>query len=472
MATLYQPKIVEYRMPDGSTRTPDGRKVRKDTPGAVRHVTVSPMWWGRYRDAEGNRHQIPLDEKKTTARNMLEEKTRDSRLRALDIKPPEPAPDPFAEHQARALLEHLTDFAGHLRAKGDTPEHIDKTVSRITTLFAGCRFVLPPDLDSVKVGDWLCNLRSSQGPAALPDDVEEFTQREAALILGLAPHAVGRAVARLTLPATGNGKARRYPRATVQALAEHQARGASPETVNHYVRAVRAFCRWMTKKQRLPWNPLDSLPLVNTATDRRHDRRELSAVELTRLLSATRSGKRVFRKLTGEDRFMLYATACGTGFRADGLASLTPEAFDLGGEAPVVVLAARRNKSRKVREQPLPADVAELLRGYLASRPAGKPVWPGAWSTHAAEMMRGDLAAADIPYTIEGPDGPLFADFHALRHSYITALANGGVDLATAQDLAGHSTPVLTKRYTHRHLGDRAKAISKLPAFLPITNEE
>ena len=34
-------------------------------------------------------------------------------------------------------------------------------------------------------------------------------------------------------------------------------------------------------------------------------------------------------------------------------------------------------------------------------------------------MLRGDLAAAGIPYTVEGPDGPLFADFHALRHSFI-----------------------------------------------------
>jgi hypothetical protein len=62
------------------------------------------------------------------------------------------------------------------------------------------------------------------------------------------------------------------------------------------------------------------------------------------------------------------------------------------------------------------------------------------------------IAGAGIPYSVEGPDGPLFADFHALRHSYITALGRGGVDLRTAQELAGHSTPVLTARYSHRRL--------------------
>src|SRR3954464_8049079 len=83
-------------------------------------------------------------------------------------------------------------------------------------------------------------------------------------------------------------------------------------------------------------------------------------------------------------------------------------------------------------------------------------------------MLRADLADAGIPYVVEGPDGPLHADFHALRHSYITALGRGGVDLRTAQQLAGHSTPVLTARYSHRHLDDLAGAVEKLPDFIPV----
>src|SRR5262249_27319916 len=43
----------------------------------------------------------------------------------------------------------------------------------------------------------------------------------------------------------------------------------------------------------------------------------------------------------------------------------------------------------------------------------------------------------------------------------------GGVDLRTAQELAGHSTPTLTARYAHRRLYDLAGAVEKLPAFLP-----
>src|SRR5262249_51037021 len=207
------------------------------------------------------------------------------------------------------------------------------------------------------------------------------------------------------------------------------------------------------------------------ATDRRHDRRELEADELRRLLAAALASGGAFRGLAGRDRWALYLTACGTGCRAGPLAGLTPGDFDLSAAVPAVVLPARLAKNKKVKVQPLPADVADALRGYLADKPADRPVWPGGWRDDAAEMMRGDLADAGIPYTVPGPGGDLFADFHALRHSYLTLLGRGGVDLRTCQELAGHSTPALTARYSHRRLYDLAGAVEKLLSLLPTGGE-
>src|SRR5262249_55932925 len=117
------------------------------------------------------------------------------------------------------------------------------------------------------------------------------------------------------------------------------------------------------------------------------------------------------------------------------------------------------------RVQPLPNDVVPVLRGYLKGKPRSKVVWGGTWASdrRGAEMIRKDLAEAGIPSVVEGPSGPLYADFHALRHTYLTLLGRGGVDLRTAQELAGHSTPVLTARYSHRRLHDLAGAVQKLP---------
>ncbi len=216
-------------------------------------------------------------------------------------------------------------------------------------------------------------------------------------------------------------------------------------------------------------NPIAHLDAGNVDVDRRHDRRELEADELRQLLGTTRASARSFLGLAGPDRCALYATACGTGFRAAALASLTPESFDLDADPPTVTLPARRNKSRKTRVQPLPADVAELLRDYLADKPAGRPVWGGTWAKDykGAEMLRLDLEAAGIAYAVEGPDGPLFADFHALRHTYLTLGGRAGIDLRTLQELAGHSTPHLPARYSHRRLYDLAGAVEKLPRLLP-----
>ncbi len=225
----------------------------------------------------------------------------------------------------------------------------------------------------------------------------------------------------------------------------------------------------MVTRGRIAANPLATLELLNASEDVRHGRRALSADELVRLLSVTRDSPRTFRGLSGEDRFHLYATACGTGYRAGGLASLTPESFTLSTNSPIVTLAVRRNKSRKPKIQPIPQNVADLLRKYLKDRPPMQPIWGGTWAEdhRGAEMLRGDLEAVGIPYVVPGPNGPLHADFHSLRHSYLTMGGESGIDLRTLQVLAGHSTPVLTTRYDHRERNVLAAAVDKLPNFLP-----
>jgi len=72
-----------------------------------------------------------------------------------------------------------------------------------------------------------------------------------------------------------------------------------------------------------------------------------------------------------------------------------------------------------------------------------------------------DLADAGIEYRDES--GRVL-DFHALRHTFITNLARGGVHPKVAQSLARHSTITLTMdRYSHTVLGDLSVALEALP---------
>ena len=94
--------------------------------------------------------------------------------------------------------------------------------------------------------------------------------------------------------------------------------------------------------------------------------------------------------------------------------------------------------------------------------------------TVGVKMIRYDLqnTVSEIKGAIQYKDfARRIADFHALRHSYITALANSGVHPATAQRLVRHSTIELTmNRYTHSVLENQLEAVEKLPELRIIDN--
>src|SRR5262245_60436948 len=142
MASLYRPKIVEYRLSDGSYRTAEGKRVTKDTPGARKSSRPSKKWYGRYTDGTGRPMRVPLSENKETSRRMLAKIAGDAQLAGVGIA------DPFAEHRGRSLLEHLEDFRRYLEAKGNTTEYVAKTCSRIRAVIEGCRFGTVDDLDA------------------------------------------------------------------------------------------------------------------------------------------------------------------------------------------------------------------------------------------------------------------------------------------------------------------------------------
>jgi hypothetical protein len=88
-------------------------------------------------------------------------------------------------------------------------------------------------------------------------------------------------------------------------------------------------------------------------------------------------------------------------------------------------------------------------------------VW--AKERHGAEMMQIDLTAANVEYE---DDNGRFADFHALRHTFISNLARAGVHPRNAQALARHSTIDLTMNvYTHVSMGDLHDDVESLPGL-------
>ncbi len=144
------------------------------------------------------------------------------------------------------------------------------------------------------------------------------------------------------------------------------------------------------------------------------------------------------------------------------------------------MVKAAYSKRRRDDHQPIDAALADTLATWLVNKPAGERVFP--LPRKSAEMLRGDMRRARAIWIREtavaterrhrrqsdflapmDAAGRVF-DFHGLRHLYISRVVSGGASVKVAQELARHSSPVLTiGRYTHVRLSDLRRAVPSIP---------
>ena len=265
--------------------------------------------------------------------------------------------------------------------------------------------------------------------------------------------------------------------------------GRSLRTCNKALQSIKSFSRWLVRDHRAPGDALAHLKGYNADTDRRVQRRALSDDELAHLVEAAEHGA-IVMGLTGRDRAMAYRLATGSGFRVSELRSLTSASFDLDADLPTVTVEAGYSKRRRHDVQPIRPDLAVHLRSWLDTKPDSGSVLPLP-HRHTADMMRADLMAARKTWLSEAAsdaerqereqsdmlryvdDAGRVADFHSLRHTFITRLVNSGATVKVAQELARHSTPTLTiGRYAHARLHDLSAALDALPdTKAPVTTQ-
>jgi len=330
---------------------------------------------------------------------------------------------------SKPLGNHLTDFEAALRAKGNTGKHVKQTIGRLKALFDGCGFKLWSDMKATAVEGWLAE------------------QREA----------------------------------------KQDSDGLSRQSSNYYLTAAKSFGKWMIRERRASQSPLEHLRNLNVATDRRHDRRELSVDEVRRLLWATYHGPSRYG-LTGPERALVYRLAVESGLRANELRSLTRASFDFRTDPPTVTVEAGSSKRRRRDTLPLRRDTAAELKAHLGHKLPTVGAFALPVSNKTSLLIQADLAAARAAWIDEGgtpeakaerersgflayvDDAGRFADFHALRHTFLSNLARSGVHPKLAQALARHSTITLTMdRYSHTVLGEQSAAVEALPDLSAAT---
>ena len=265
--------------------------------------------------------------------------------------------------------------------------------------------------------------------------------------------------------------------------------GLSAQTYNHYLKAAKQFTRWLVRDRRTPVDPLVHLARLNVKTDRRHDRRALSDDEFVRLVQAARASKTTIEGIPGPDRAMMYIFASWTGFRKGEIGSLTLRSLRLDDDPPTATVAACFSKHRREDTQVLHPELVTMLKEWLATKRRLKPDTPlfpvsdrirGGTDRKTHKMIEGDLMAARDEWFEEEKNAEkraemmqsdflcycdhdgLFADFHSMRHLFITSLERAGIRPKMAQVLARHSDIRLTLGvYTHVELHDQTAAIGR-----------
>jgi len=349
-------------------------------------------YYGQYVDATGKTKRVPLSTDKVAAGMMLSTLVRRAEMARAGVI------DKFEEFRTQPVATHVEEWHKNLLSSGVTPNHATLVKTRAKAVLDEAKVVFTSDLVPSKILD------------------------------------------------------------AIDALA--QANGFSLQTRNFYLQGVKQFCRWLVRDHRIESSPLTHLQAWNVALDRRHDRRVLSMDEVRVLLSSTLAGP-VRTRLTGVQRYWLYRLAVSTGLRANELSSLSPKSFDINER--LVAIMAGQAKNRREDSLPLPDHLFPELSDWLAGLDPDAPLWPGPWAKNrqAGQFLKGDLLRARNAWIDEAAGSERqeredsdflrwedsegqFADFHALRHTFITWLVDSGANIKSIQRLARHSTITLT----------------------------
>ena len=268
---------------------------------------------------------------------------------------------------------------------------------------------------------------------------------------------------------------------TVQTLRDDE--GMTKSIISHHLRAVKMFTRWLIRNGRTRDDALISVRVGGSIakSERMHVRRAVSADEFQRLLAHTEKAGEAYG-MAGADRAMLYRLAGATGFRQGELRTLTPESFDLKADEPGITVRAAYSKRKRDDRQPITPDLAAVLAPWLKKKPKGAAVFAMPHRTKVAEMLRADAGAArevwiaevegkareerqKTTFLADADASGSVLDFHGLRVSYVSWLVESGASVKTCQELARHSTPVLTIGcYARMSLHDQGRALAGLPA--------
>ena len=220
-------------------------------------------------------------------------------------------------------------------------------------------------------------------------------------------------------------------------LIHQRQQGNSPRTILNFIRALRAFCTFLVKRNYLPNNPFDEIEKPKIS---RRLPEFLDEEEARQLLRACMDMKRFYKSQRYRD-VAIIAMFLFTGIRKKELLNLKLQ--DFNQERGYIKVSAK-NKERLI---PLNETVIEFVKDYLKVRPERTVD-----NLFVSTNRRGSALTTQGLYD-------MFRDLRKkvkihkkicpqiLRHTFCTLMLRNGVNLRDIQLLVGHADISTTARF-------------------------
>jgi integrase len=245
--------------------------------------------------------------------------------------------------------------------------------------------------------------------------------------------------------------------ADVQRFLDHRtAKGLAPKTVNVDVKIIRGALNAARRQGLIPTNPAEAVELPE-------------AVGMERGTFTPAEVKMLVDKAEGEWK-LLIMLAYFTGARLSDCCRMQWEGVDLTEET----LTYTQAKTGAKVTTPLHPDLLTRLNKLAGTdkpevfilphmanlRPGGRH---GLSETFKKIMRKAGVDSQ----TVKGAGNQMFSrrSFHALRHSFTSALANQNVSSELRMKLTGHKTEGEHRKYTHHEIDNLRAAVKKIPSL-------
>lgn len=217
-------------------------------------------------------------------------------------------------------------------------------------------------------------------------------------------------------------------------------------SLNIEVRVLKAFFSWLIHMGMLASNPAAGVKQVK---NREQQSRALTREQVQELL----------KHVPGGVRHAMVRLALLTACRRGELCNL--KWSDIDWENDELIVRAAHAKSGKSRRVPL-APMAQLFLSAQRSRNTTEYVFIQRSARYYGRRIT-EREASNIVTTARKAAGlPAWIHFHTLRHTAITMMLEGGADIASVRDIAGHSSLTVTNLYAHSGAEQRRKAVDAI----------